>query len=215
MDRRNGRIARRLQAAAVGAVVIATVLLATAAALASAVEPVAFEGTRSCSDYSANWFEVPANPPADGQFTDGTLTATVSNFDGTSFDWSSNITLDAVLVADANGGNFYRYEPDASSDAGLGAPGGAAITGITFCYGPSNIPSPSPTVSPTETATPTVSPTSTSTPPVRVSPSATVQGAEFLPGTGASVLGLVAVALAMMVVGAASFGIASRSRRRT
>ena len=193
----------------------AAILLVSAPSWASKVEPTNFQGTAACSNFSDRWTEVKA-APHNGTYSNGTLTATITNFDGTSFDWSSNITLDAVLVSGADGsGNFYRYEPDESSDSGLQAPVGSggdpqSIVDVVFCYGPSNVPSPSPTPTPTPTVTesPLVLPMETS----RASaPSTQVKGEQFIAETGADVSRLVVVGFAFLLIGAASRALALRS----
>jgi len=200
---------------AVGSVIVAAMLLVAFPASASSVTPTQFQGTAACSNFSDRWTEVKA-APHDGTYSDGTLTATITNFNGTSFDWSSNITLDAVLVSGADGaGNFYRYEPDESSDSGMRAPAASngdavTITDVVFCYGPSNVPkpSPSPTATPTVGPSPSVLPTSTSR---AEAPSTEVKGEQLLAASGSDVSGLVFAGLALLLMGAASRVIAARS----
>jgi hypothetical protein len=98
-----------------------------------------------------------------GSHSDGTLEVTISNYDGTySFDWSSNIGVDAIVVKDGeDGANFYVYDgltapedgavnpadgtarnPEADADTALTTPGSEvggtnkAISHISFCYDP-------------------------------------------------------------------------------
>ena len=98
----------------------------------------AFEGE------GQTWTTLKVDPNPDGAgpfvFTDGTLTVTITNATGDkSFDWSSNIGVDAVYVKAGSGGsNLYRYDPPAESmgDTGLVSPGdgGNGISHISFCY---------------------------------------------------------------------------------
>ena len=120
------------------------------------------------------WIELKVDPNADGVYSDGTLTVTISNTtNDKTFDWSSNIGVDGVLVkAGAQGHNFYRYDPPAEStgDTNLTSPGAANQNGIShlaFCYD-INDPTPTPTntntpVPPTATDTATNTPTHTAT----------------------------------------------------
>jgi len=89
------------------------------------------------------WTELKVENPSNGVFTDGTLTVTITNFvnssSGTpgSFDWSSNIGVDAVFVkAGTDKHNLYVYNPEATSDTGLGPQSGTGngISHISFCY---------------------------------------------------------------------------------
>jgi hypothetical protein len=98
----------------------------------------AFEGE------GQNWTTLKVDPNPDGagpfNYTNGTLSVTITNATGDkSFDWSSNIGVDAVYVkAGADGSNLYRYDPPAEStgDTGLVSPGesGNGISHISFCY---------------------------------------------------------------------------------
>jgi hypothetical protein len=133
------------------------------------------------------WIELKVDPNANGVYTDGTLILTISNTQNDkTFDWSSNIGLDAVIVkAGAEGSYVYRYDPPAevTSDTNLTSPGAAnqnSISHLAFCYDindptntPTNTPVPpsaTPTDTPTNTpvppsATPTDTPTNTPVPP--------------------------------------------------
>ena len=84
----------------------------------SNLECDAFEGE------GQTWITLKVDPNPDGEgpfvYTDGTLTVTITNAeDDKSFDWSSNIGVDAVYVKAGSGGsNLYRYDPpsEATSD---------------------------------------------------------------------------------------------------
>ena len=90
------------------------------------------DGNPTCGDFNAAWTELKVQPPGNGVFTDGTLTVTIANFansnSGTpgSFDWSSNIGVDAVFVKagndkhDRGNGKQDRGRP---ADRGKGKPG--------------------------------------------------------------------------------------------
>jgi hypothetical protein len=122
----------------------------TAPALASHVLPEPINsGNPTCSDFDESWLEVKVDPPADGVYSDGTLTVTVSNYADNQFDWSSNIGVDAVFVkAGSDKHNLYVYDPEATADDGLTAQDGQGngISHISFCYDlPDEEPTPTPT----------------------------------------------------------------------
>ncbi len=87
-----------------------------------------------------DWLELKVDPNADGTYTQGPLTVTISNTaNDKTFDWSSNIGVDAVFVkAGVVGSYIYRYDPpgEETSDTGLTSPGatGNGISHIAFCY---------------------------------------------------------------------------------
>lgn len=91
-----------------------------------------------------------------GRFTDGTLVVDVENYDGSSFDWRSNIGVSSVFVRISGGGVFYNYDPKSKSDESLS--GNGAITDLSFCYSPAQ---PTPTPTPEQTPTPTPTPPDT------------------------------------------------------
>ena len=87
--------------------------------------PISNDNNPTCSDFGA-WTELKVEPPGNGEFSDGTLTVTITNFtnsDPKGFDWSSDIGVDAVLVkAGSDKHNLYVYDPEATSDTGLVRP---------------------------------------------------------------------------------------------
>ena len=131
-------------------------------ALAASVTPTPInDGNPTCSAFGAGWSQLKVEPPGNGNFTDGTLEITISNFvnssSGTpgSFDWTSNIGVDAVFVKAGNDKhNLYVYDPESLGDTDLGpqAGNGNGISHISFCYdagGPSRA-APTPTDTPNE-----------------------------------------------------------------
>ena len=82
--------------------------------------------------------KVDIDPLVDGVYSDGTLTVTISNAQNDkTFDWSSNIGVDAVIVKGGSDGTYlYRYDPptEQTSDSGLTSPGENAISHVNFCY---------------------------------------------------------------------------------
>ncbi len=93
-----------------------------------------------------------------------------------SFDWTSTIPIDAVIVKGGNNANVYFYD-EATGDTDLEAPGGIGISHIDFCYdkagGPTPTPTDTPTATPTPTDTPTATPTPTDTPTATATPTDT------------------------------------------
>lgn len=123
--------------------VLATILLAgsyTAPVVATHVTPTLELGNPSCSDIEPGWIELKVEPGANGFFTDNTLRVTIGNFDGTNFDWSSNIGVDGVIVKGGPDANLYLYDPpaEATSDTGLHPPffntQPFGLSHISFCY---------------------------------------------------------------------------------
>ena len=129
---------RRLSAGAV-TITAVTLLALFASTLAGAakVEPVQSSTARpmrarTAPTTSASWSDLDAaegrhRSAHDGVYSDGTLTVTISNAQNdTTFDWSSNIGVDAVVVkGGSDGADLYRYDPpsETTSDTGLTTPG--------------------------------------------------------------------------------------------
>ncbi len=153
-----------------GCLTTAVVLLPGGHAGASHVPPTPGLGDSHCSDFG-DWTELRVEPPEDGIFGDGVLEVVISGQTASSFDWSSDIGVDAVFVQGVSEGYLYRYDPpsEETSDAGLTGPTIAAdepdaISRISFCY---DLEEPAPTdtpVRPTATPTPTHTPSPTDTP---------------------------------------------------
>ena len=184
----------------IAAIVAAAWALVSAGGPASAthVEPTPIsEGNPSCTDFAggSGWSELKleGDDLANGVYTDGTLEVTISSFVQSagdtpgSFDWASNIGVDAVFVKAGNDKhNLYIYNPEATSDDGLGPQGGRGngISHISFCYDIEETPTPTPTPSSTPTPSPTPSPTvllATQTPDPTLTPAV---AAAALPASG-------------------------------
>lgn len=140
----------------------------TAGAGASHVNPTEVSGNPTCGDFG-NWQELRIQGVGNGSFSDGTLSVTISGFTGTSFNWSSNIGVDAVFVKGGPGGNLYRYAPEATSDSNLTPPINDnnnqpyGVSHISFCYDVEQTPPPTQTPTQQPTQTPTQGPTQTPT----------------------------------------------------
>ncbi len=196
--------ARSVKGIALASVVIAVVLFAALSAFAAKVTPEFISGAtnHTCSEFAKagqTWKELKVDPPGNGTKSDGTLTVTITNFDTKTFDWSSNIGIDAVFVKAGSAGSYlYRYDDPTSdsdpgeetSDTGLTSPGEGQtnqISHISFCYDVESSPSPSPSPSsPTSTPT-TPTPTPSETPSTSPSPSVSPSESES-PSPGVSVL---------------------------
>jgi hypothetical protein len=109
---------------------------------AAIVDPVFVPGNPSCSDLGYDFgFKPQPEPPPTGvyAFPDGLNSVTITS-DGTFFDWTSTLGIDAVIVKGGANANVYAYDPEAFSDTGLSSPINPntsrpfAISHIEFCY---------------------------------------------------------------------------------
>ena len=147
-------VASRLRAIGGAGVLTVAMLTGTAgAASAASVTPTPVnDGNPTCADFDASWTELKVDGGlGNGTFTDGTLEVTISNFQNSnsgtpgSFDWSSNIGVDAVFVKAGNDKhNLFVYNPESTGDTGLGpqAGQGNGISHISFCYDEDDAPPP-------------------------------------------------------------------------
>lgn len=104
------------------------------------------EGNPTCADIApdgATWTQFKIDPPSGGNHTDGTLTVNVAingTPQGQTFDWASNIGVDAVIAKGGPGANVYNYDPESTGASGLHAPINPNnnqypdLSHITFCY---------------------------------------------------------------------------------
>ncbi len=123
------------------------------------VDPIFHEETanQTCADLLGGWSEEngefefkPAGGgvPSNDDYSDGTLDVTISGMTGDSFNWSSNIGVDAVYVKGGNGGsNLYWYDTDGgpgevTGDNNLVVPNADnnGISHVTFCYDTNDAP---------------------------------------------------------------------------
>ncbi len=166
-----------------GLVALAVVLWMNATAgtsVAASVTPEQIAGNPTCGDVRAGLLEaVRVEPVENGTFpftADGAShSVTLSNVTGTTFDWSSTLGMDVVVVKGGPNANGYTYDPPAESlgDTDLHAPINPAnqqpygLSHVSFCYdagGATHTPPPTPT-SPPPTPTPTSPPPTATTPP--------------------------------------------------
>ena len=148
-------VASRLRAiGGVGVLTIAMLAGTAGAVSAASVTPTPVNGGNpTCADFDGSWtqFKLEGGALGDGTYSDGTLEVTISNFQNSSsgtpgsFDWSSNIGVDAVFVkAGSDKHNLYEYNPESTGDIDLGpqAGQGNGISHISFCYDEDDAPPP-------------------------------------------------------------------------
>ena len=195
--------------------------------LAANVTPTPInDGNPTCGDFNAGWTQLKVEPPGNGQFTDGTLTVTITNYVGSnsgtpgSFDWSSNVGVDAVFVKAGNDKhNLYTYIPESTGDTGLSPQSGQGngISHLSFCYDAGGTtPTPTPTGTPGTPGTPTT-PTGTPTTPgggvAGGNPTPTPAGT--LPNTATSTeTSLPTLALSLLLVASMGALVSARVARR-
>jgi len=143
-----------------GLAVILALAVVGGVATAASVEPVEMEGFRAgnsvdeCAqagdyqfackidgdyweDYKGNGtYDCPLDPQDVGENK-----ITISNSDGTYFDWSAENAIGAVIVKGGNGAHLYSYDPQALSDTELFSPfnpsgNPAEVSHATFCWSP-------------------------------------------------------------------------------
>jgi len=117
-------------------------LVAASPAFATHVTPVFVDGNPDCADLGFDFgFKPQPEPPPSGTypFPDGIHELTLVS-DGTFFDWSSTLAIDAVIVKGGPNANVYIYNPEETSDTGLSSPINPnngrpfAISHIEVCY---------------------------------------------------------------------------------
>jgi hypothetical protein len=160
---------------------VATFGPAPRAALGAVTVTPIDSGNPTCASFAPSghvWSELRLQDArlANGTYTEGPLTVTISGFtqssSGTSgsFEWTSNIGVDAVFVKAGNDKhNLYRYDPEATAGTGLGpqAGKGNGISHISFCYDGDRVPTEDPSQDPSNDPTddPTTPPTDDPTTP--------------------------------------------------
>jgi hypothetical protein len=139
---------RRRLSTALAALTTLTLALAavfvTRPAAASTTTPQVKSGNPSCLDLGYDFgYKPQPEPPPSGTYTfpDTTETVTIDS-DGTYFDWSSTIGIDAVIVKGGSNSNVYIYDPPTESygDSDLSSPinpnngNPYGLSHIEFCY---------------------------------------------------------------------------------
>jgi hypothetical protein len=130
--------------------------------------PEGIDGNPTCGDLApegVEWTELKVDPVTGGVHTDGTLSVTITlheTEDGPTFDWTSNIGVDAVFVKGGPGGNLYSYD-ESTGDTGLHSQVNPkndkfyGLSHISFCYDADTPPTtkPTDTTKPSDTTVPT------------------------------------------------------------
>jgi hypothetical protein len=108
------------------------------------VTPVFIVGNPDAADLGFDFgFKPQPEPPLSDTYTfpapDGVNTVTITS-DGVYFDWTSTLSIDAVIVKGGPNANVYYYDPEVNCDNGLHSPinpnngNPYAISHIEFCY---------------------------------------------------------------------------------
>ena len=132
-----------------------------------------------------------------GDFGDGTVAINVNNFNGHTFNWSSNIGITSVFARTATGGALFEYNPTVVAANGIGTT--TSITFLSFCY---TVGGGNPTPTPPNNPTPT--PTLPDTTVAAAAAASTSTGGALLAG-----------ALIMVLAAALALGSGWRRNRRT
>jgi hypothetical protein len=107
---------------------------------AASVPPIFVDGNPDCQSQGYT-FEYKVDPPSAGPHVipnSGNRTVTLTLYkDGNetkSFDWTSTLGMNAVLVKAGSGANKYVYVPASFGDTNLVGPENKGISHISFCY---------------------------------------------------------------------------------
>ena len=126
-------------------------------ALATHVDPILIQGNAPCGELGDYDHEFKIEPVQSGDYADPNsdfeVTITVSSSsDGQLVAFESNLGVDALFVKGGPGGNLYVYDPAATSDDGLHAPGNdqgtavqtppwSGLSHLSFCFNETPTPS--------------------------------------------------------------------------
>jgi hypothetical protein len=136
---------RKISSIAVVVLILTVALAGTQLAArpaAASVTPTPVQGNPNCVGLGYVYgFKPQPEPPPSGTYTfpDGINTVTITS-DGTYFDWTSTLSIDAVIVKGGPNANVYVYSPESYSDTVLNSPINPsnnkpfAISHIEFCY---------------------------------------------------------------------------------
>jgi hypothetical protein len=94
------------------------------------VEP----GNPSCADLGLGTMSKKLEPVADGTFSLDGGSVTISNTTETSFDFTSTVGIDALIVKGGTSANVFTFDPEATSGTGLTAPENKGLSHIEFCF---------------------------------------------------------------------------------
>lgn len=187
---------------------------------AATVEPQLVEDNPTCEQVLPGSIEHKLDfNPGDGEYTDGTITVTVSGGTESGLDWASDIDMDAVIMKGGPVANVYLYPGDADlADTELTTPINPnndkpyGTSHVSFCYDLEIPDEPEdPGDEPEEPGDEPEEPETPETPEVEpeVEPEAEVLGVQLerpapaqLPRTGASTVLLAATGVSLTGVGA-------------
>lgn len=106
-------------------------------------EATAYTGISYAYAYKIDSWSTGISGSYTATFQDGhSNTITISNNDGTYFDWSATNPIGAVIVKGGTVANIFKYVPQASSDTGLTTPTNPRsgrpyeVSHATFCWNP-------------------------------------------------------------------------------
>ena len=124
--------------------VIALCIAIPGVASAASVAPTTSTGNPGCADLNSGWSELKIDAiPQNKTYSDGTLSVTISNVtDSKTFDFSSNLGVDAVIVKASTDSYIFSYSPESFGDTGLGSQDKSAISHVSFCYDTGDNPPP-------------------------------------------------------------------------
>lgn len=133
MDISHQRVMRSARLAL--AIAVAALALPVTANAAS-VTPTQTEGNPSCADINQTWSELKVDGiPGNQTYSNNDLAVVISNVTGNhSFDWSSNHSIDAVLVKAATQTLVYTYDPESFGDTNVAGLDKYDISHVSFCY---------------------------------------------------------------------------------
>lgn len=122
--------------------ILGVLFLVAPAAYAVHVAPDFVAGNPSCADLGYGDFEFKIEPaPFSGTYDiDGFNTVTITTGDEVTFDWTSTLGMDAVIVKGGPNANVYVYNPESFGDTGLHSPINPnndqpyGLSHISFCY---------------------------------------------------------------------------------
>lgn len=108
--------------------------------------PTQIEGNPTCQDLNPNFKQLKIDGvPGNGTYSNAGISVTISNVGGDqTFDWTSNHSIDVVMVKAATHVNVYTYNPESYGDKLLDSPGKYAISHVNFCYDAGDYTPPTP-----------------------------------------------------------------------
>jgi hypothetical protein len=108
----------------------------------ASVDPTYVDGNPTCADLGLGSVSYKVDPPNSGEYTidDGVNKVTIATADGITFDWTSTLGIDAVIVKGGANANVYAYDAESFGDTILVSPVNErngtpfALSHIDFCF---------------------------------------------------------------------------------